>query len=110
MVFVSPLRIDGGFALINGLKLDNLRRGAEFRNWGLIRPSEYDFTTQNMIGFQLETVVPSRLSVSVPLLLRLVKRLFQRQDFSRRDNHRESLNDDQQSSHERFGQWPTIRR
>jgi hypothetical protein len=58
MVFVSPLRIDGGFALINGLKLDNLRRGAEFRNWGLIRPSEYDFTTQNMIGFQLETVVP----------------------------------------------------
>jgi hypothetical protein len=58
MAFVSPLRIDGGFALINGLKLDNLRRGAQFRNWGLIRPSEYDFTTQNMIGFRLETVVP----------------------------------------------------
>jgi hypothetical protein len=55
---VSPPRINGRAALINGLKFDNLRRGAQFKNWGLIRPSEYDFTTQNMIGFRLETVVP----------------------------------------------------
>jgi hypothetical protein len=58
MSLASQPRFDSGIALINGLKFDNLRRGAQFRNWGLIRPSEYDFTTQNMIGFRLETVVP----------------------------------------------------